>query len=88
MALGDVWIIINNRPKGQKGKVGEMYCSWPDGNRVELRRDDRRLHRVFNVRGGVQCATVSGEGDEARVAITCRDGHTELYAGSGRLLRR
>ena len=64
-----------------------MFCEW-SGNRVQLRYDDRRLLRTFSVRQPVQCVQVSGEGNDARVAITMTNGRTALYAGDGRCIRQ
>ena len=63
-----------------------MFCEW-SGNRVTLRYDDRRLCRTYSVRLPVQCAQVTGEGNDSRVAITMSNGRTAIYAGDGRLIR-
>ena len=68
-----------------------MYCEW-NGRVVTVRATDGRLIRKFTMfRGDVQCATVSGpepdKGDGV-VSITLTNGKTEVYATSGRLIRR
>ena len=64
-----------------------MFCEW-SGNTTKLYHDNRQLHRVFHSRLPVQCAQVSGDGNSARIAITMSNGRTELYEGTGRLIRR
>jgi len=63
-----------------------MFCEW-SGNHVKLRYDDRRILRTYSVRFPVQCAQVTGEGNDAKVAITMTNGRTVLYSGDGRLIR-
>jgi len=63
-----------------------MYCEW-QGKQVKLYDDNRVLRRQYNMRLPVQCAQVSGEGNESRVAITMNNGHTCLYKGDGQLIR-
>jgi len=68
-----------------------MYCEW-NGRFVTVRETSGRLVRKFSMsRGDVQCATVSGkEPDDGNgvVSITLTNGKTEVYATSGRLIRR
>ena len=68
-----------------------MYCEW-NGHYVNVRSTDGRLIRKFIMsRGDVRCATVSGkEPDDGNgvVCITLTNGKTEVYATSGRLIRR
>lgn len=64
-----------------------MFCEW-SGNTTELYTDNRQLWRRFHTRLPVQCATVSGEGNNARVSITLNNGRTEVYSGTGALIRR
>lgn len=74
---------INNKGKVKKN----MFCEWK-GNTTSLYFDNRVLLRKFNTRQPVQCAVVSGEGNDARVSITMVNGKTELYQGNGVLLRK
>lgn len=64
-----------------------MFCEW-SGNHVQLRYDDRRLLRQYTTRLPVQCAQVTGEGNDARVLVTMTNGRTAIYAGDGRLIRQ
>ena len=64
-----------------------MFCEW-SGNHVQLRYDNRCLLRQINVSRPVQFAHVTGEGNDAKVAITMDNGRTALYSGTGCLLRQ
>lgn len=64
-----------------------MYCEW-SGKTTKLYRDTRRLWRTFTTPRPVRSVQVTGEDNEAVVAITMEDGHTHVYQGSGRLIRR
>lgn len=64
-----------------------MFCEW-NGNTTKVYYDNRQLLRVFHSRLPVQCAQVTGEGNDSRIAITLSNGRTELYQGNGTLIRR
>lgn len=68
-----------------------MYCEW-NGHYVNVRSTGGALIRKFSMsRGDVQCATVSGpepDKGDGIVTITLTNGKTEVYATSGRLIRR
>lgn len=63
-----------------------MFCEWT-GNRVKLYDDNRRFVRQYSVRFPVRSVQVSGDGNNARVAISMENGRTSLYQGDGRLIR-
>ena len=64
-----------------------MFCEW-NGNTTKIYSDNRSMHRAFHTRLPVRCASVTGEGNDARVSITLTNGRTELYRGDGVLIRR
>lgn len=55
---------------------------------VELRRYTKQLVRKFHMNADVVNAQVSGEGNNATVAITMVNGQTYIYKWDGTLIRR
>ena len=55
---------------------------------VELRSYTKQLIRQFHMNADVINAQVSGEGDNATIAITTVNGETFIYKWNGQLLRR
>lgn len=64
-----------------------LYAEW-SGKQVKIYTETRQFMRMFNARSnviGVQC---SGDGNDARIAIAMDNGKTDLFTGTGQLVRR
>lgn len=63
------------------------YASF-NGRHVSIYDYNRRLIRKYLMQADVVNAQVQGSGDNAMVAIVCKDGKSYLYSSSGRLIRK
>lgn len=64
-----------------------LYAEW-SGRKVEIYTETKQLMRRFSMSHdvvGVQC---SGDGNDACIAIAMANGKTDLYRGTGQLIRR
>lgn len=71
-----------------KNDPAHTYYAEFSGKTCSLRNLEKRLIRKFIMQSDIVNAQVSGAGDDAIVAIVCKDGHTYVYSSSGRLIRK
>jgi len=64
-----------------------MYTSI-SGKNVSLYKDNGCIIRRFMAKAEVVSAVVSGSGKEATVAISMKNGKTDLYRADGTVIRR
>lgn len=64
------------------------YFTSFSGKHVDLYDEYKRIIRRYNLHADVVNAQVSGAGQDAVVAIVCKDGKTYLYKSNGQLIRR
>lgn len=58
------------------------------GKKVDLYTNTKQFVRRFNVPHDVVNAQVSGDGEHATVAITMKNGRTNLYSWTGQIIRQ
>lgn len=58
------------------------------GKTCNLRNLEKKIIRRFIMQSDIVNAQVSGVGDDAIVAIVCKDGHSYIYSSDGRLIRK
>ena len=63
------------------------YYATFSGKKVDLYNYNKQLIRRFNMKADVVNAQVSGAGQDAVIAIVCKDGKNFLYKSNGQLLR-
>lgn len=64
-----------------------MYANWKKKT-VMLYNDYGKIVRQFTAAAEVVDAVVSGNGKDATVAVTMKDGKTVLYKSNGQIVRR
>ncbi len=69
-------------------KNNENYVASFRGRQVDLFDYDGRPVRRFTTKADVVNAVVTGSGQDAKVAITMKDGHYIVYTSSGRVYRQ
>lgn len=65
-----------------------MYYTNFSQRSCDLYNDKKQLIRRFRVSSDIANAQVTGTGDNARIAITMRNGKTVLYKANGQIVRR
>ena len=63
------------------------YYATFSGKKVDLYNYNKQLIRRFNMKADVVNAQVSGAGQDAVIAIVCKDGKNFLYKSNGQLIR-
>ena len=58
------------------------------GKTCNLRNLEKKIIRRFIMQSDIVNAQVSGFGDDAIVALVCKDGHSYIYSSDGRLIRK
>ena len=58
------------------------------GKTCNLRNLEKKIIRRFIMQSDIVNAQVSGVGDDAIVAIVCKDGHSYVYSSNGSLIRK
>ena len=58
------------------------------GKTCNLRNLEKKIIRRFIMQSDIVNAQVSGAGDDAIVAIVCKDGHSYVYSSNGNLIRK
>lgn len=71
-----------------KNDPAHTYYAEFKGKTCNLMNLERRLIRKFVMQSDIVNAQVSGAGEDAIVAIVCKDGHAYVYSSSGRLIRK
>lgn len=64
-----------------------MYANFK-GKTVEIFTDAKIMHRRIHVSNDIVNVQISGNGDNATIAITMKNGKTLLYKTNGQLIRR
>lgn len=64
-----------------------MYVNFK-GKNAKLYTDTKQIVRQFNVAADIVNAQVSGDGENAVVALTMKNGKTVLYKSNGTIVRR
>lgn len=64
-----------------------MYVTFK-GKKVDLMNMNKQLIRRFNMKSEVVNAQVTGSGQDTLVAITMKNGKTEIYKSNGQLVRK
>jgi len=65
-----------------------MYYTNFKGKACDLYNDTKQIIRRFRVSDEIVNAQVTGSGNNAKVAITMRNGKTVVYKANGQMLRR
>lgn len=63
------------------------YYATFSGKKVDLYNYNKQLIRRFNMKADVVNAQVTGAGQDAVIAIVCKDGKNFLYKSNGQLIR-
>lgn len=71
-----------------KNDPAHMYYAEFIGKTCNLRNLEKKIIRRFIMQSDIVNAQVSGAGDDAIVAIVCKDGHSYVYSSDGRLIRK
>jgi len=58
------------------------------GKYADLFNDNKQIVRRFHVSNDIVNAQVSGNGNNATVSLTTRDGKTVVYRATGQIVRR
>jgi len=64
-----------------------VFAQW-SGRKVDVYTETKQILRHFSVGHNVVGVQCSGDGNDATIAITMDNGKTELYRGTGQLIRR
>lgn len=64
-----------------------MFANWNSKN-VALYNDNGQIIRKFSAQADVVNAIISGSGQNTTIAITTKNGKTELYKSNGQLIRK
>ena len=65
-----------------------LYYATFKGKKVDLYNQNKQLIRRFNMKSDVVNAQVTGSGQDSIVAITMKNGKTEVYKSNGQLIRK
>lgn len=71
-----------------KNDPAHTYYAEFIGKTCNLRNLEKKIIRRFIMQSDIVNAQVSGAGDDAIVAIVCKDGHSYVYSSDGRLIRK
>lgn len=71
-----------------KNDPAHTYYAEFIGKTCNLRNLEKKIVRRFIMQSDIVNAQVSGAGDDAIVAIVCKDGHSYIYSSDGRLIRK
>ena len=71
-----------------KNDPAHTYYAEFSGKTCNLRNLEKKIVRRFIMQSDIVNAQVTGAGDDAVVAIICKDGHSFLYSSDGRLIRK
>lgn len=71
-----------------KNDPAHTYYAEFVGKTCNLRNLEKKIIRRFIMQSDIVNAQVSGAGDDAIVAIVCKDGHSYVYSSDGRLIRK
>ena len=71
-----------------KNDPAHTYYAEFNGKTCNLRNLEKKIIRRFIMQSDIVNAQVSGFGDDAIVAIVCKDGHSYIYSSDGRLIRK
>jgi len=71
-----------------KNDPAHTYYAEFMGKTCNLRNLEKKIVRRFIMQFDIVNAQVSGAGDDAIVAIVCKDGHSYVYSSDGRLIRK
>lgn len=71
-----------------KNDPAHTYYAEFVGKTCNLRNLEKKIVRRFIMQSDIVNAQVSGAGDDAIVAIVCKDGHSYVYSSDGRLIRK
>ncbi len=71
-----------------KNDPAHTYYAEFIGKTCNLRNLEKKIVRRFIMQSDIVNAQVSGAGDDAIVAIVCKDGHSYVYSSDGRLIRK
>jgi hypothetical protein len=71
-----------------KNDPAHTYYAEFMGKTCNLRNLEKKIVRRFIMQSDIVNAQVSGAGDDAIVAIVCKDGHSYVYSSDGRLIRK
>lgn len=71
-----------------KNDPAHTYYAEFSGKTCNLRNLEKKLIRRFVMQSDIVNAQVSGAGEDAIVAIICKDGHAYVYSSDGKLIRK
>jgi len=71
-----------------KKDPAHTYYAEFTGKTCNLRNLEKKLIRRFVMQSDIVNAQVSDAGEDAIVAIVCKDGHTYVYSSNGSLIRK
>lgn len=71
-----------------KNDPAHTYYAEFIGKTCNLRNLEKKIVRKFIMQSDIVNAQVSRAGDDAIVAIVCKDGHSYVYSSDGRLIRK